>query len=403
MQSAWFQWLIVEVFYCLHVLTLTSYAIGADALQHHLQLNSVQMGSLAAAFFIAFGLSQLLIGSQLGTRSNRLIIGVSAALATIGALLLLGAHTFLTALIARILMGAGVGNALVSTVHVVSERFPSRFPLMTNLSQAAANFSGAMVGLSIPFIPALKSITFSFQLGFILLLIDTVFILLFVRDLKTPIKINRADTQYHRSVLHRFQVILLSPPFWTSLAFFAGLFGGFLSFAEVWNIQFQIEVFRQDSNFAPLINTAVIMGLAIGSLGSGAIADRIGHQIPARVGAVLTLSMLLLLMSGSLPIGVVLVAQALLGLGMGTATLGLTALRCSVSNEDFPLASALMLTGVFMSAGLLSAAVGMSAGELQLEASRFEHYQRAMVWFAGFASMACIASFSMRQTQKPAA
>ena len=182
MQTGLIQWLLVEVFYCLHVLTLTAYAIGADELQKALNLSSVQMGSLAAAFFVAFGLSQLLVGSQLGTRPNRWMIGGSAAVATLGALLLLGSDNFTTALLARLLMGAGVGNALVSTVHVVTERFPERFPLMTNLSQAIANLSGAAIGLAIPLLPSLRNITSSYQLGFSLLLIDTVLIIVFCRD-----------------------------------------------------------------------------------------------------------------------------------------------------------------------------------------------------------------------------
>ena len=163
MHTALAQWLLVEAFYCLHVVTLTAYAIGASGLQETLGLSSMQMGIVAGAFFVAFGLSQLLVGSQLGSRPSRLLIGSSAALATLGALLLLVSHDFAGVLMARLLMGAGVGNALVSTVHVVSERFPGRFPLMTNISQGLANLSGASIGLAIPLLPALKSIDTSYQ------------------------------------------------------------------------------------------------------------------------------------------------------------------------------------------------------------------------------------------------
>jgi sugar phosphate permease len=75
MRTGLMQWLLVEVFYCLHVLTLTAYAIGSNELQKSLDLSSIQMGSLAAAFFVAFGLSQLFVGSQLGSRPNRWMIG----------------------------------------------------------------------------------------------------------------------------------------------------------------------------------------------------------------------------------------------------------------------------------------------------------------------------------------
>lgn len=401
MQSGLIQWLLVEIFYCLHVLTLTAYAIGTPGLQERLDLTSVQMGTLAAAFFAAFGLSQLFVGSQLGRKPNRWLIGSSAALATIGALLLLGSDNFNTALLARLLMGAGVGNALVSTVHVVSERYPSRFPLMTNISQGLANSCGAAIGIAIPLLPALKDLRMSYQAGFILLLLDTVLILVFCRDARQATstdKIAEADgAQPAQQLTQRLSAILGVAPFWSSLAFFAGLFGSFLSFAEVWNIQFQVEVFHNSSDLAPLINTTVILGLAIGSIASGAIAERAGFVRPARIGAALTLAMLLVLRVEVLPLWVAVLAQALLGLGMGTATLGLTALRSSVPGDDFPLASSMMLTGVFLSAGLLSAAVGWSATSLHSAPTDFSHYQRALGWFIAFAAMACTASFTMRE------
>jgi len=388
MQGALAQWLIVEIFYCLHVLTLTAYAIGAPSLQQRLHLSSVQMGTLAAAFFAAFGLSQLLVGSQLGRIPNRWLIGGAAGLAMIGALLLLGSHDFSTALLARLLMGAGVGNALVSTVHVVSERYPARFPLMTNISQGLANASGAVIGLAIPLLPGLKDISISYQAGFLLLLLDTVLILVFCRD---------GAGRSARPLAQRLRSILSLPPFWSSLAFFAGLFGSFLSFAEVWNIQFQVDVFHNSSNLAPLINTTVILGLAIGSIGSGAIAERIGFVRPARIGAGLTLAMLLILRVQVLPLWLAVLAQALMGLGMGTATLGLTALRSCIASDDFPLASSLMLTGVFLSAGLLSAAVGWSSTDLHNTLTVFSHYQQALGWFIAFAGMACMASLTMHE------
>lgn len=124
MNSALVQWVLVQAFYCLHVATLTTYAIGTQGLQTELDLNAMQMGSLSRAFFIAFGVSQLLIGSQLGRYPNRWMIGSSALVATLGSLLLLVSHTYIEALVARALMGAGAGNALVSTVRVVSEDSP---------------------------------------------------------------------------------------------------------------------------------------------------------------------------------------------------------------------------------------------------------------------------------------
>lgn len=396
MRSGLVQWALVQAFYCLHVVTLTAYAIGAQGLEQDLGLSSVQMGSLSAAFFVAFGLSQLLIGAQLGSRPNRWLIGGSALVATLGCLLLVVSHSFAMALAARVLMGAGVGNALVSTVHVVSERFPERFPLMTNISQGLANLSGAAIGLAVPLVPALGQLKVTFHWGFILLLIDTALIFAFCQNGQVLHRGDQAAGPRPDGVFKRVRSILKRPQFWSSMAFFAGLFGSFLSFAESWNIQFQIDVFHQKDDIAPLINSAVIVGLAVGSIGSGAIADRKGFCWPARIGAAVTLAMMLVLASDVLPVWIAVISQGLLGLGMGTASLGLTSLRGHVPKEDFSLASSLMLTGVFISAGVLSAAVGWSATDLALAKTGFMHYQQALSWLVAFAAMACVASLTMR-------
>ena len=394
-RSRFSQWALVQAFYCLHLITLTAYAIGTQGLKQQLGLTSVEMGYLSATFFIAFGLSQLLIGSQLGNRSNRCLIGGSALLATLGCFLLLVSNSFAMAMAARILMGAGVGNALVSTVHIVAERFPERFPFMTNISQGLANMSGACVGLATPLLPELNKIQVTYHWSFILLLIDTILILILCQSDK-PIITQNTYSQRQKTTLERTRFILKLPQFWSSMAFFSGLFGSYLSFAEGWNIQFQIEVFHQNSAIAPLINSTVIVGLAIGSIGSGALANRVGISWLARFGAAITTAMLLVLTGDILPQWIAVISQALLGLGMGTASLGLSNLRLHVRKEDFSLASALMMTGVFVSAGVLSAAVGWSATDLTLARTGFIQYQHSLGWLIAFAGMACVASLTMR-------
>ena len=108
------------------------------------------------------------------------------------------------------------------------------------------------------------------------------------------------------------------------------------------------------------------------------------------------MAMLLVLAGDILPQWIAVISQALLGLGMGTASLGLSNLRLHVRKEDFSLASALMMTGVFVSAGVLSAAVGWSATDLTLARTGFIQYQHSLGWLIAFAGMACVASLTMR-------
>jgi hypothetical protein len=54
-----------------------------------------------------------------------------------------------------------------------------------------------------------------------------------------------------------------------------------------------------------------------------------------------------------------------------------------------------MLTGVFLSAGFLTAAIGWSAVGLAIPNIVFLSYQHALVWLIAFAGMACTASLAM--------
>lgn len=187
-------------------------------------------------------------------------------------------------------------------------------------------------------------------LGSLLLLVDTVLILLFSKD---------GNRQAHAaggaiptaplSLSTRILNILRLRLFWNSMAFFAGVFGSFLTFAESWNIQFQIEVFHLNHLVAPLVNSAVILGVAVGSIASGAIADRWGYPRPAQVGAVLRFMNLMLLASTVLAEWIAVICQSVLGIWMGTFVLGLVCLRASVRENGTP------------SNGFLTAAIGWSA------------------------------------------
>jgi sugar phosphate permease len=82
------QWGLALLFFSLNLGGVISYAIGSHAIETTLGLSSAQIGSLGGSYFIAYAISQLLLGSLFGLVPSRWLLGGSALLAGLGALVM---------------------------------------------------------------------------------------------------------------------------------------------------------------------------------------------------------------------------------------------------------------------------------------------------------------------------
>lgn len=391
MLRKWIQWLVPQMFFCLNLAGVVVYAVTSSSLGSALKLSSAQVAGLGGAYFIAYALSQLLLGSSLGALPARYLLGITALISAAGAFLLSAAQSYEMAMLARILMGVGFGTAMVGVIYVVGQLFNDRFAFMVNLSQSAANAVGAAIG-SLASIPLLQDFRHPFQITGTLLLINGILLLLFIKQGSSDGE-SAADQPEPLSLPEQLRAIAGNGQFWIATLYFAGMFATFLAYADLWNIKFQVDVFGMDNNKAALVNSAVAWGCTAGALVTGIWANRVGHLLPARICAWLSLLLMGILYIKPLP-GLAIPLMALLGFFMGAAPLGLAAMNAHVIERMQAIASAILLTLVFLGGGLLMSNVGTSLA--MLPAHEFNTYRAGLNWFLVPIAIAAVASLLMK-------
>lgn len=391
MSPSLFQWLLPQMFFCLNLGGVIVYAVTANSLASSLNLSTAQVGSLGGAYFITYALSQLLLGSSLGSISPRLLLGSTAVIAAAGASVLSMAHSFEWVLLARLLMGLGFGTAMVGVVYVVGQLFSSRFAFMVNLSQSIANAVGAILGLLAP-LPILQNFRLPFLITAILLLANGILMMLFIKD-QQQATADQEGAQALTSLPTQLTNILGNGQFWIGTIYFAGLFASFLAYADLWNIRFQMDVFGSSSSHAAMINSGVAWGLTIGGVITGIWANRVGFIVPARICAWMALLLMGILYSRPLP-GLAVPLMVCLGFFMGAAPLGLAVMNAHVPERYRSLASPMLLTMVFLCGGLLMSNVGNSLAGLPAHA--FSTYRAGLNWFLVPIAVAAVASLMMK-------
>ena len=386
----WVQWLLPQMFFCLNLAAVVVYAVTSNSLETSLNLTSAQIGGLGGAYFIAYALSQLFLGSSLGALPAKYLVGITALVSAAGSFLLSAAENYEMVLVARILMGIGFGTAMVGVIYAIGKYFTNKFAFMVNLSQSAANAVGAAIG-TLASIPLLQNFRLPFLVTGCLLVVNGVMLLLITSN-------DEKNTANERSagLANQLVGIAANSQFWIGTIYFTGLFATFLAYADLWNIKFQMDIFNQNSIDAAMINSGVAWGCTLGALISGIWANRVGFLIPARICAWMSLILMGIMYIQPLA-GLAVPLMVLLGFFMGAAPLGLASMNAHVPRKSQSIASAILLTVVFLVGGLLMSSVGMSLANLPSDA--FETYRVGLNWFLVPIAIAAVASLFMKPSR----
>ncbi len=386
----WIQWLLPQMFFCLNLAGVVIYAVTSSSIASSLNLTSAQIGALGGAYFIAYALSQLFLGSSLGSLPAKYLLGITALISSAGSFFLASAENYEMVMVSRILMGIGFGTAMVGVIYVVGKFFSNKFAFMVNLSQSAANAVGAAIG-TLASIPLFQNFRLPFMITGCLLLVNGILLILVISNDERDVK--KLTSEKSVGLSSQISAIASNGQFWIGTIYFTGLFATFLAYADLWNINFQMDMFNKTSTEAAMINSGVAWGCTFGALISGIWANRVGFLIPARICAWMSLVLMGILYIKPLPT-LAVPLMVLLGFFMGAAPLGLAAMSAHVSEKMQSIASALLLTVVFLGGGLLMTSVGSSIATLP--ASEFATYRVGLHWFLVPIAIAAVASMLMK-------
>ena len=388
-------WGSAQIFFILSVLVAVVFAILSNEIVAKLGLTASDLGLLGGVFFVTYAISQLALGIAISKFPARYVLGPTAIISAAGTFLFSASEGLTSAVIARALMGIGLGSTFVGVIYLVGRRYSKNFAFMSSLSQSLANISAAILAITSAFLPILVDFRFPFELLTILFLLSAVLIFLFVDDAPEAIA--------GPSLGNSLKVAVMSGQFWAAVVFYCGTFGTLLAFADLWNIQFQMNFFAHTVQQSAVMNSMIPLGVTAGGLMAGWWAGKAGFVLPSRVFILLVLVCFSILLLAPLSFFFAGGMMFVIGCGFGSSTLGLTALHQHLPATAAPLATSLAVTAACIFGGIIQPLVGSAisaphrAGELLALIHNtnpdFGTYQRGLIWLLCSVLCSVIASF----------
>ena len=148
-KGAWTMASLLFVYMMINFADKAVVGLAAVPIMRELDLMPKQYGALGSSFFLLFSLSGILVGFQANRRPTRWIILLLAASWAVVQFPMIGAVSFTTLLVCRVLLGVGEGPAASVALHAVYKWFPDEKRTMPTaiLSQGAA--IGVIVALPV--------------------------------------------------------------------------------------------------------------------------------------------------------------------------------------------------------------------------------------------------------------
>jgi MFS family permease len=148
-KGAWTMASLLFVYMMINFADKAVVGLAAVPIMRELDLTPKQYGALGSSFFLLFSLSGMLVGFQANRRPTRWIILLLAASWAVVQFPMIGAVSFTTLVVCRVLLGVGEGPGASVALHAVYKWFPDEKRTMPTaiLSQGAA--IGVIVALPV--------------------------------------------------------------------------------------------------------------------------------------------------------------------------------------------------------------------------------------------------------------
>lgn len=395
-----------QFFFVISVLGAVVFAILSNEIVHELNLSESDLGLLGGVFFATYALSQLILGILIGKVGARALLGLAAIVSALGTFAFSLSSGLASAVVARALMGLGFGSTFVGVIYLAGKYFHTRFALMSAVSQSVANVCAAALALASAFhMVASFRPPFEILAGLFAFAALLIFLCIHDRPATEPAEIS--------SMIVTLKAVVAHSQFWAALVFYCGTFGTLLAFADLWNIQFQMNFFAHTVQQSAVMNAMIPLGVTAGGLIAGAWAGRVGFIWPARVFVLLLFTCFAVLLLFPLPLAAAHLMMFVVGLGFGGSILGLAAIHQHLSPGATSLATSLVVTAACIFGGVIQPLVGSAIsaphriGELLNLVSSpnpdFGTYQRGLIWLLISVGGSVVASFSFRTPLRAAA
>lgn len=385
-------------------------AIGAsyDQLATDFGITASAIGLLASSYYYLYTAMQIPTGIILDTVGPRWAVGLSGLLAAIGAFMFALAPNFEVALAGRLLLGMCLAFIFVGVMKFNSVWFPpERYGAISGFTLFIGNLGAILATQPLTLMLEIASWRDVFLgvaiLGGIMAVLSLIFLRNHPADVGFATLPTKASQNWRQALLATLLNRRLLPAFFVQ----AGTAGSVFAFAGLGGIPLMVDVFSLEKFDATYYVTLLMLGLAIGSLSSGVISDRVGKRKPFIVGfSSLAMLSWAIMLAGGLSTGAAgYILFFLLGFAAGGAAV-IYAMAREVANPLFAgMTIAWVNMGLFFGAAVSQYCFGLLL-ELQWDGTEIDsrpvyswaNYQLGLWLSLGFAIVGCLAALFTTET-----
>lgn len=315
----WLIFLIGEVFYCSQYLLQVSVSPLSFSLKQSLHINAMTLATVAASYYYASIIFQLIGGILLDRYGIKKVLTASSLASTIGVFIFTYSDDANMLIAARILMGVGNAFSFIGAIKIARVWFDDRTFNFLNGATIAIGTLGAIAGTSL--LGNLLEWMFWRYLLFYLSvfsLVITIFILFFVYEPSTK----KIVTKFKPYFMNSIKPILLKKQLWIHGIYFGLIWLIIPAFAALWCIPFFEKVYQQHFDFTDSTPAFIFIGLAVGSI----LFSIIAHSAKRRILLLRSASICFLILSSvvyytNLPETLMALSLFLAGFMLGSVTL----------------------------------------------------------------------------------
>ena len=324
----WLIWLLCANFYLYAYFQRVAPSVMISELMRDFGVTAVVLGNLSAFYYYAYASIQLPVGVLLDRFGPRRVLSAALLLSGLGSLLFATAEALPQAYIGRLLIGAGVGFALVGTLKVAAVWFPpKRFALVTGLT-FMLGMVGA-VGGQAPLAVVVDAVGWRDTLmgAAAVALIGVPLVWLAVREGAEPEP--KVAPVPAIGLLRSVGLIATTPQTWICSVYSTMNFAMMLAFVGLWGVPYMMEAHDLSRPAAALSTSLVLIGFGIGGPLSGWLSDYLGRRkAPMLISAVgVLVTFWLIVYVPGLPLSAINVLLFACGVFQGGAVLGFPTAR----------------------------------------------------------------------------
>lgn len=394
LQLAWTVWGLGALFYLFAFYQRVAPAVMTDQLMAEFAIGGAALGNLSAFYFYAYVAMQIPTGVMADRWGPRRVLAAGAGVAALGSLLFAFAPDFAWAGIGRLLVGASVAVAFVSTLKLASHWFPpQKYALASGMALFFGVVGGVMAGVPLRLLVenlGWRSVMASAG-AFAALLCVAAWVL--VRD--DPVERGYASHHqggegnkrgHHGSILAGLADTLSYRNTWLLMLAPIGFSGAVLTFAGLWGVPWLKQVHGLEPKAAAAVTSVLLVAWALGGPLLGNWSQRIGRRKPLYIVSGIVA---LLGWAGVIylepPLWLMVVLLAITGFASGNIIIGFAWAKESLPLRLMGTASGVVNMGPLLGGVFLQPGVGwmLDRGWQGTQESGVRLYDAA-TWQAGF-------------------